>query len=131
MKSVVSRLLRKYAIVILLIAVSVCLSIFQPSFLSVRNFRNILDQNAGLGIVSCGMTFVIIAGGFDLSVAAAFALCGLVAAIVTIAAGVWCGVLAGCLVGVAVGIANGFRDGGVHPESLPRRGPTAGGSRLS
>jgi ribose transport system permease protein len=39
-----------------------------PRFLSAENWLNILRQNAFVGIVAIGMTFVIIAGGIDLSV---------------------------------------------------------------
>jgi ribose transport system permease protein len=38
--------------------------------------RNLLNQNAGIGILSLGMTLVIVAGGIDLSVGSLMALCG-------------------------------------------------------
>lgn len=34
----------------------------------IRNFTNVLRNNAGIGIISLGMTFVIISGGIDLAV---------------------------------------------------------------
>src|SRR5260370_33358006 len=39
-----------------------------PSFASTRVVANLLTDNAFLGIVAVGMTFVIISGGIDLSV---------------------------------------------------------------
>ena len=42
-------------------------------FLTFANLENLLSQNAPIGIVAIGMTFVIISGGFDLSVGALFA----------------------------------------------------------
>ena len=49
-------------------------------FLTWANLTNILDQWAPVGIMACAATLVIIAGGFDLSVGAIFAVAGIVAA---------------------------------------------------
>jgi len=46
------------------------------TFLKPENLRNILRQNATVGIVALGMTLVIIAGGIDLSVGSMVALIG-------------------------------------------------------
>ena len=50
------------------------LAIATESFLSFRNFLNVLDQITVLGIMSVGMTFVILIGGIDLSVGSVLAL---------------------------------------------------------
>lgn len=47
-------------------------------FLQIENLRNIISQNAGVGVIAIGMTLVIIAGGIDLSVGSLTALCGAV-----------------------------------------------------
>lgn len=47
-------------------------------FLQVENLRNLLSQNAAVGVIAIGMTLVIIAGGIDLSVGSLTALCGAV-----------------------------------------------------
>ncbi|MER9296823.1 ABC transporter permease [Mesorhizobium sp. M0621] len=44
-----------------------------PGFLMPQNIRNILGQSAPTGIVAVGMTFVMITGGFDLSVGSIYA----------------------------------------------------------
>src|SRR5215212_9498997 len=44
------------------------------TFLSQGNFRNILNQSAIVGVVSVGMTLVIVGGGIDLSVGSMVAL---------------------------------------------------------
>jgi ribose transport system permease protein len=49
---------------------------FPDSFLHADNLRNLLSQNAYVGIIAIGMTFVIISGGIDLSVGSLVALCG-------------------------------------------------------
>lgn len=51
-----------------------------PSFLSTGNLFNILSQWTPAGLMAIGMTFVIIAGGFDLSIAAIFSFCAVMAA---------------------------------------------------
>lgn len=45
-------------------------------FLNPENIRNIIHQNAFIGIIAVGMTFVIISGGIDLSVGSMAALIG-------------------------------------------------------
>jgi ribose transport system permease protein len=57
-----------------LILLCVFLSFATDTFLSTRNFLNILDQITVLGIMSVGMTFVILIAGIDLSVGSVVAL---------------------------------------------------------
>lgn len=52
-----------------------CLTQF-PGFASTRVIGNILTDNAFLGIIAVGMTFVILSGGIDLSVGAVIAFTG-------------------------------------------------------
>jgi len=54
------------------------LNIFRPgsNFLQPQNLLNLVSQNADVGLIAIGMTFVIIAGGIDLSVGSLMALCG-------------------------------------------------------
>ncbi|MGQ5290966.1 galactofuranose ABC transporter, permease protein YjfF [Pectobacterium actinidiae] len=56
-----------------------CLSQF-PSFASTRVFFDLLTDNAFLGIVAVGMTFVILSGGIDLSVGSVIAFTGVLLA---------------------------------------------------
>jgi ribose transport system permease protein len=98
---------RDYGIVLAFLALFVTLTFASPAFFSSSNLLNILDQNAAVGIMACAGTFVFIAGGFDLSVAAVFALSGVVAAKVAVSMGVAPGLLAGVLAGLAVGVVNG------------------------
>ncbi|MEO9167663.1 MAG: galactofuranose ABC transporter, permease protein YjfF [Aestuariivirga sp.] len=62
---------RPLAATILILIVSYALAVLQfPSMLSVRVLTDLLTDNAFLGIVAVGATFVIISGGIDLSVGA-------------------------------------------------------------
>jgi ribose transport system permease protein len=65
-----------YAIVWVLIVLALVSNILYPGFFAIGNLRNILSQNSPVGLVAIGMTFVMIAGGFDLSVSAIFAAAG-------------------------------------------------------
>jgi len=54
----------------------VVFSILQPQFHTWTNFLNILQTNGVLLIVSVGLTFVLLVGGFDLSIGGVLALSG-------------------------------------------------------
>lgn len=62
---------------LLIVAIGAVLS---PNFLSERNILNILRQTAMLGVVTVGMTFVILTAGIDLSVGMTLSLYSVVAA---------------------------------------------------
>lgn len=70
-----------------LLVLCVFLSIATDSFLSIRNFLNILDQVTVLGIMAVGMTFVILIGGIDLSVGSVLALSMMVLGYMNVEAG--------------------------------------------
>jgi ribose transport system permease protein len=67
----------EYAMVGVLILVVIVAQIIEPKFLDSGNISNIVTQNAQVGLVAIGMTFVLIGGGFDLSVGGIFALAGI------------------------------------------------------
>ena len=71
---------RRYGIVAVLLVLLAILCVASPTFFRATNFANILAQWAPVGIMAVGTTYVILAGGFDLSVAAGFAFCAVVAA---------------------------------------------------
>src|SRR5438045_9734728 len=75
-------------------------------FLSPLNLTNILVQSSIMAVIAIGMTFVIIGGGFDLSVGSTVALSGCIAAMVMVKASIAAGVLAGVAAGAPVGLAN-------------------------
>lgn len=83
-------------------------SILYPRVFEVQNIQNILSQSAPVGIVAVGMTFVIIGGGFDLSVAAIFALGAVVFANRADDFGLWGAAATVLVVSVICGLINGF-----------------------
>lgn len=60
-------------VIVLFLLFAVC----QPGFFTSLNIQNVLASVSVLWIVAMGMTFVLISGGFDLSVGANAALCGI------------------------------------------------------
>jgi ribose transport system permease protein len=98
---------RRYGIVVALLVLLAILWVASPTFFRATNFANILAQWAPVGIMSVGTTYVILAGGFDLSVAAGFAFCAVVAAALA-QAGVPASLsfLAAIAAGVVIGLFN-------------------------
>ena len=94
----------------LLALVVLCLvaSALSDRFFSPININNVLMQGAVMTVITIGMTYVIICGGFDLSVGSVVALSGCVAAMAMLEAGIVAGVAAGVAVGALVGLINGL-----------------------
>ncbi|THE13510.1 ABC transporter permease [Bacillus timonensis] len=100
----------KYGIYMAFAILFIVLSITSDSFLTSTNMINILRQVSIIGIVSIGMSFVIITGGIDLSVGSIMALSAVVAASFAQADSgysIIIPILAGITVGLACGIVNG------------------------
>jgi methyl-galactoside transport system permease protein len=57
----------QYAIYIVFIALILVIAVREPSFLSLKNFRNILSMSATRIIIAMGMGAILITGGVDLS----------------------------------------------------------------
>jgi ribose transport system permease protein len=63
-----------------LVVMCVVFALLRSDFLSHANIVNLLSSTSILALVSLGLTFVMIAGQFDLSVGATLALCGFILA---------------------------------------------------
>lgn len=96
-----------YTVLLAMIAVGALLS---PSFRTLQNVTNVLNQMVAIGFVALGQTFPVLTTGIDLSVGSLVSMTTAIAATVMIAGGwsVPLGLLlclaAGCLVGLANGI---------------------------
>ncbi|MDR3691020.1 MAG: ABC transporter permease [Fimbriimonas sp.] len=87
------------------------------NFLQVENLRNLVSQDASVGVIAIGMTLVIIAGGIDLSVGSMTAMCGAVVILLAnkFAAGgmganqaILCAAIGSVLAGAVAGLFNGL-----------------------
>ena len=96
--------LQQYGIGVIAVILAAIVAIGNPAFLSLTNIANMLSQWAPAGLMAIGMTYVIIAGGFDLSIAAVFSFSAVVAAAVgqeqSFAIALGAAVVAGAFVGV-------------------------------
>jgi ribose transport system permease protein len=85
------------------------------NFLQIEVLRNMISQNAGVGIIAVGMTLVIVAGGIDLSVGSLTALCGgaMILILNKLMGGMGEGtaILVASLAGIAIGTLAGFLNG--------------------
>lgn len=106
-----NRIMERYSIFIILIAMFVLCSLLNPNFLSTANLTNIARQLSVSTILAYGEMLLVIAGLIDLSVGSVLALSGvlsiasyqatgslLVAVIVAICVGVICNIINGILV---------------------------------
>ncbi len=110
-------LISEYFIFVIFIALVVVLACLKPSFIQPGNLVNILKQASINGILAFGMMFVIIAGGFDMSVGSTVAFTGVLAAM--LGQGQYpliVPLLVAMLAGLAVGVVNGV---GVAVGDLP------------
>ena len=102
----IGRFLVRWSNVLALILLLVIASLLSPYFLSSRNILNVLRGASMVGIVSIGMTFVILNRGIDLSVGS---ILGVSAALAASFApyGIGVGLLVGLGAGIVLGLVNG------------------------
>ena len=97
-----------YVIVLAILIETVVFAALAPQFLSLDNFVNIALSIAVIGILSVGMTFIILTGGIDLSIGSVVALAGVCAAITTVKTdSVSLGFTTAIAVGLLFGVFNG------------------------
>jgi ribose/xylose/arabinose/galactoside ABC-type transport system permease subunit len=98
----------RFTILWLLIILAVVLSLTSPHFLSSGNIESILRQASFVGIAGAGMTILMVAGDFDLSIGSMLAVCSIAAASAVPLLGLPGGLLAGVATGVVLAIVNGL-----------------------
>lgn len=93
-----------------LILLCIACSVLTTSFATTTNFFNIVRQIAINMFLACGMTFVILLGGIDLSVGSVMAVTGCISAGLVSWHGwpVYLAIVAGILAGMLIGVLNGF-----------------------
>jgi len=103
------RLLRGSGLLWALLVLCVVAAAISPHFLQVANLLNVLRQIALFGIISIGMTFVILTRGIDLSVGAIVGVVAVACALL-LSGGypIWLTVTAGLALGAAFGAVNGL-----------------------
>jgi erythritol transport system permease protein len=102
-------LLRARAILVLALLL-ILFAVFVPAFLTLTNLSILSKHVATSAILAIGMTFVILAGGIDLSVGSVVGLSGMVAGDVLLHGGgsIPLAILAALALGAVVGLLNGW-----------------------
>jgi ribose transport system permease protein len=100
--------IRDYGVIFVFIAMFVFLSLKSPVFLTKDNLLNLLYSNAGVGIVACAVTLVVIGGNFDLSLGGIYILSALLAAWVAVHWDIWLAFPVALAAGAAMGVINGL-----------------------
>lgn len=95
---------REYLVMLTIILLALITMIVEPKFISVQNLTNIMSQLGALSLVSLGMTFVIIGGFIDLSVAGIISL----VAVVTISLIEPLGQIPALIIGLCLGALMGW-----------------------
>jgi ribose/xylose/arabinose/galactoside ABC-type transport system permease subunit len=100
---------RYTGVLIGLVAVCVYLALTEPVFLTWGNWQNIIRSQAVVFTLAVGMTFVVLTGGIDLSIASATAGSAMILGLcVQHGAPWWLACLAAVGTGVVLGFLNGF-----------------------
>ena len=104
-----TNLLMSITIIVFIVMYLLAIIFLQKGFLKPQTFFNLLNSNAALIILSCGMTVVMITGGIDISV-------GGVTALVSMCSAVWLdykggSVFTAMLISLGIGLAFGLVQG--------------------
>ena len=120
MKKYTSKLnFRDYGVLIGFVVLCIAISMATPAFLSKQNVLNLLRQSSIIGIISAGMTFVIISGNFDISVGAVAALSGvIVMRLATTGTNLVLEIIAAIVVCAIIGLVNGIMVAKINVPSL-------------
>lgn len=102
--------IRRYGLIVILVAITLIFTAIQPAFLSLDNIIGILYQVSLVGTMAVCSTFVILSGGIDLSVGPILAMTGVYVVFSLTDNGQLLipALLVGLLTGVVCGLLNGL-----------------------
>lgn len=105
------KILMSYDALLILITIFLILvmSYLSPYFLTMTNFKNVLNQSSLFIFLVIGMTFIIISGNIDLSVGATIGFTGMVMSnLYYVGIPDWLCIFAGLITGLLIGLINGW-----------------------
>jgi ribose transport system permease protein len=105
-------------LILILAAFFIILSFTSPSFMTLNNLSNLVRQVSIIGVVSIGMTIVIISGGIDLSVGSMVGFANILVAVLMVnGVPIIPSIIIALAAGAALGMLNGvlIHDGRVPP----------------
>lgn len=99
--------IKQQGVIVAFIVLVIIASIRYSEFMTYGNITNVLRQSSMIGLISIGMTFVILTGGIDLSVGAMVAFCGVLVAMMS-GAGLFVMILIPVFICTVLGVVNGL-----------------------
>jgi ribose transport system permease protein len=102
--------IREFVLLMVILVLSIFFSFTSRYFLTLGNWEAIAFGMLSDCIIAVGMVVVIVGGGFDLSVGATLALCGIIVAkLLNAGIPIWLAIsIGGILLGAGIGLFNGF-----------------------
>ena len=110
------KILQEYGVLVAFVLLFAVNATRGESFLQAENLRNLMSQNAYVGMIAVGMTFVIMAAGIDLSVGSLVAFCGAVCVLalnkqIAMDSAPNIAIALAALASIGVGLASGLTNG--------------------
>mgnify|MGYP005810302777 CR=1 FL=1 len=107
-KSKTARFLRQWGTIIVILLTAAGFAIASPYFATVSNANNILFSMIVSALVSMGLTWVVVAGSFDLSIGLTVTTTSIVVAFLIPVVGPWLAILLSLVVACVIGLLNGL-----------------------
>lgn len=111
-------IISKNGILFIFLLLCIGLSIITPGFLSWANILNVLRQSSIIGIMAIGTTFVIIGGGFDISVGSTLVLTAAMCVGLQYHMHWVLAILVVLIIGIMIGLFNGFLAAKIHIPAI-------------
>ena len=102
------RLLRRWGTIIVILATAVGFAFASPYFATLSNGNNILFSMIVSALVSMGLTWVVMAGSFDLSVGLTVTTTSIVVGFLIPMVGPWAAIVLALLASCVIGLVNGL-----------------------
>ncbi len=106
-RSLIVGVANRFAVIPILVAVLIFAEFEDHTFLTRSSLTTLLTQNASLGIIAVGLTFVLVGGGMDISVGAIYAAGASVYTKTSLHTSLFVAFLAAIAVGLLAGLVNG------------------------
>ncbi|MGC4025196.1 MAG: SDR family oxidoreductase [Mesorhizobium sp.] len=106
--SMMIRLLRRWGTICVIVIVGIGFALASPYFATVSNLNNILFAMIVSALVSIGLTYVVVAGSFDLSIGMTVTTASIVTAYLMPTTGPFMAVVGALLAACLIGLVNGL-----------------------
>lgn len=99
---------KRQGLVLAFVCLLIVISFFAPRFLTLRNIMLVLTQVSIMGVMACGLTFMLIGGNFDLSIGSQLSFTTVIVVSLHDKIGPIPAILIALLAGISMGAFNGY-----------------------